>query len=163
MTRSALTVPNLFIDKELKMSKLRTSASHGHPPISTPKSKAKKLIRISLSRQMLEAFEGESLAFRFPCVSGDKDHPTDRGTFKILRMHKKYRSRTYNARMDYAMFFTLDGKAIHQYHGPAPWPLLRAGRALSDWVGSHGCVRLTEADAKALYQWSFNGLEVRVS
>lgn len=145
------------------MSQTRTPASHGRTAFATPQSKAKKLIRISLSRQVLEAFEGEALAFRFSCVSGDKDHPTDRGTFKILRMYKKYTSKTYNARMDYAMFFTLDGKAIHQYHGPAPWPLLRAGRALTDWVGSHGCVRLTEADAKALYLWSFKGLEVRVS
>lgn len=125
--------------------------------------KAKKLIRVYLGRQVVEAYEGEMLVFRFSCVSGDKDHPTDRGTFRIMRMHKTYTSNKYKVRMDYAMFFTHDGKAIHQYHGPVPWALLRTGRALTERVGSHGCVRLTEADAERLFKWALVGTEVHVA
>ena len=124
--------------------------------------KPRKLIKINLAQQMLEAYEGDALVFRFQCVSGDKDHPTGRGTFSIFRKHERYTSKTYNAKMDYAMFFTTDGKAIHQYHGPAPWPLLRAGRALTEWVGSHGCVRLQCADAKALFDWAPERTAVRI-
>jgi L,D-transpeptidase catalytic domain len=53
------------------------------------------------------------------------------------------------------MFFTHDGKAIHQYHGPAPFWLVRGLKQdASDWFGSHGCVRLTEEDASTLYKWA---------
>lgn len=96
-------------------------------------------------------------------MSGDGDHPTDRGVFKIFRKNHPYRSRTYDVRMDYAMFFTTDGKALHQYHGPLPLSVLRVARkSVTDRVGSHGCVRLTEEDAKALYQWAPVGTTVQV-
>jgi lipoprotein-anchoring transpeptidase ErfK/SrfK len=52
------------------------------------------------------------------------------------------------------MFFSADGKAIHQYHGLVPLSVVRAAKSASDWFGSHGCVRLTEADAKALFEWT---------
>ncbi|WP_349252623.1 L,D-transpeptidase [Burkholderia sp. AU32357] len=55
--------------------------------------------------------------FRFDCVTGDSEHPTDRGAFRIMRKYPTYRSRAYNMQMNYAMFFTGDGKALHQYHG----------------------------------------------
>ncbi|HHL4083217.1 L,D-transpeptidase [Burkholderia sp. A2] len=50
-------------------------------------------------------------------MTGDSEHPTDRGAFRIMRKYPTYRSRAYNVQMDYAMFFTGDGKALHQYHG----------------------------------------------
>lgn len=57
--------------------------------------------------------------------------------------------------MDYAMFFTQDGKALHQYHGPLPLSVVRtAKQAVSEWFGSHGCVRLEESAARTLYQWT---------
>jgi len=122
-----------------------------------------KIIKVNLAQQIVEVYEGTERIFRFECVTGDKDHPTDRGTFKILRKHHPYRSRTYNVQMDYAMFFTHDGKALHQYHGMAPLSIVRTARSsISDWFGSHGCVRLAEADAKALYKWATVGTTVSV-
>ena len=56
--------------------------------------------------------------------------------------------------MNYAQFFTGDGKAIHQYHGVAPLEIVRVLKKGSDWFGSHGCVRLTESHAKTLYAWT---------
>lgn len=68
--------------------------------------------------QLVDAYDGGERIHRFECVSGDKDHPTDRGKFKIQRKYETYRSHTYNVQMNYAMFFTADGKALHQYMAP---------------------------------------------
>lgn len=131
-------------------------------PVRKPQPKP-KTIKVNLAQQIVEAYEGTERIFRFECVTGDKDHPTDRGTFRILRKHHPYRSRTYNVQMDYAMFFTHDGKALHQYHGVVPLSIVRTARSsVSEWFGSHGCVRLAEADAKALYGWAAVGTTVMV-
>ena len=114
-----------------------------------------KRILVNLSEQMLEALEDGRRVYRFECVTGDEDHPTDAGRFEILRKSRDHRSRTYDVDMHYALFFTRDGKAIHQYHGALGLSLVRAARqTVSDWFGSHGCVRLTEEDARALFEWS---------
>ncbi len=123
-------------------------------PVRKPQPR-QKTIKVNLTHQIVEAYEGGERAFRFECVTGDKDHPTDRGTFKILRKYRTYRSHTYDVQMNYAMFFTHDGKALHQYHGVVPLRIVRTARgSVSDWFGSHGCVRLTESDAKTLYEWA---------
>ena len=125
--------------------------------------KISKTIKVNLSLQTVEAMEGLKRVFVFECVSGDKSHPTGRGTFKIYEKSRFYRSHTYNVQMDYAMFFTSDKKAFHQYHGAVPLSVVRAARdKLSEWFGSHGCVRLSEADAKSLFDWAPKGTMVQV-
>jgi lipoprotein-anchoring transpeptidase ErfK/SrfK len=65
--------------------------------------------------------------------------------------------------MNYAMFFTTDGKALHQYHGAVPQNVVRTFRGkVSEWFGSHGCVRLSESDARALFEWAPLGTAVEV-
>jgi lipoprotein-anchoring transpeptidase ErfK/SrfK len=121
-----------------------------------------KLIKVDLAMQIVEAYDGIERIHRFECVSGDEYHPTDKGQFTVMRKHHPYRSHAYDVQMNYAMFFTLDGKALHQYHGPA-FNLLRTLKTdVSDWFGSHGCVRLQEEDAKALYEWAPVGTPVHV-
>lgn len=116
--------------------------------------KGKKLIKVYLDQQIVEAYEGAERIFRFECVTGEWGK-TDKGTFRIREKFPIYRSHTYNAQMNYAMFFTPDRKGFHQYHGPMPMALLRhAKRHVTDYVGSKGCVRLREADAKALFEWT---------
>ena len=137
-----------------------------HTGSSAPKSQSKKpkVIQVNLTLQIVEAYEGSTRIFQFECVTGDKDHPTDCGVFRILRKSHPYRSHTYNVQMNYAMFFTHDGKALHQYHGIVPLSIVRTARSnVSEWFGSHGCVRLAEADAKTLYEWSSVGTTVKVS
>lgn len=128
------------------------------------KSKANKIIKVNLAQQIVEVFEGSTKVFRFECVTGDKNHPTDRGFFRIIRKpHYRYRSHTYNVQMNYPLFFTHDGKAFHQYHGPMPiWALRSVRNNISEWIGSHGCVRLAESNAKALYEWASIGTAVHV-
>lgn len=121
-----------------------------------------KLIKVSLLLQTVEAYDGGSRIHRFECVSGDRDHLTDKGMFMIMRKYEKYTSHAYHVPMNYAMFFTHDGKALHQYHGPG-FEFARAMKtSVSDWFGSHGCVRLQEADAKTLFDWAPVGTHVYV-
>lgn len=123
-----------------------------------------KQIKVSLEEQMVRAYEDDELVHEFICVSGDDDHPTDTGTFKIFRKEHPYRSKSYDVQMDYAMFFTQDGKALHQYHGPVPLVVVRElKKGVSEWFGSHGCVRLEEDAARTLYEWAPMGTKVTVA
>ena len=122
-----------------------------------------KVIKVDLMAQLVDAYDGGERIHRFECVSGDKDHPTDCGKFKIQRKYETYRSHAYNVQMNYAMFFTGDGKALHQYHGAVPLTVVRTFRSkVSEWFGSHGCVRLCEEDARALFDWAPIGTTVEV-
>lgn len=128
------------------------------------KGRARKKIKVYLDQQIVEAYEGEERIFRFECVTGDKWGPTERGTYFISLRHEDYRSRKYKVDMDWCMFFSADGKAFHQYHGSMNFNLMRATKKyVSDVVGSRGCVRLREADAKALFLWTPRGTEVNIS
>ena len=114
-----------------------------------------KSIVVNLDEQTLEAFEDDNRVYAYMCVTGDDDHPTDKGVFHIFRKQHPYRSKTYNVPMDYAMFFTEDGKALHQYHGPVPLSVVRnVKQGVTEWFGSHGCVRLEEDAARTLYEWA---------
>jgi lipoprotein-anchoring transpeptidase ErfK/SrfK len=134
---------------------------HGKASSQQP-AKGRKTIKVDLTRQTVETYDGTERVHRFECISGDKDHPTDKGRFSVMRKHHPYRSRAYDVPMNYAMFFTLDGKALHQYHGPAFSVVRSMKTGVSDWFGSHGCVRLEEQDARALYDWAPLGTVVHV-
>ena len=123
---------------------------------------SKKRIEVSIADQELKAFDNTKLVFRFDCITGDADHPTDKGTFKIFWKDRNHVSHKYHVKMHYAMFFTHDGKAIHQYHGPAFTTVRTLKTNVSGWFGSHGCVRLQEEDAKALFNWAPSHTTVHV-
>ena len=130
-------------------------------PLNLHKSK-RKSIRVNISRQSLEAYENDKFVYSFDCVTGTSDHPTEPGTFSVFKKDRIHRSHKYDAQMNYAMFFSSDGKAIHQYHGS--FSLARLGHAVSsDLFGSHGCVRLAEADVRALFDWAEIGTKVIIT
>lgn len=120
-----------------------------------------KRILVDLHLQKLFAYEANKKVFEFDCVSGDKDHPTDVGRFQIFRKNRKHISSIYKVPMDYAMFFTKDGKAIHQSHVVGLLSYLKFFGIES--IGSHGCVRLDEEDAKALFDWTPMNTPVEVT
>jgi len=111
-----------------------------------------KKIQVNLARQILIAWENGTEVFRFDCATGDKDHPTDVGRFQIFKKDRKHYSKKYHAQMDYALFFTADGKAIHMSHAVGPISMLKS-LGIS-YFGSHGCVRLSESDARSLFEWT---------
>jgi lipoprotein-anchoring transpeptidase ErfK/SrfK len=132
--------------------------------MTTPKHKIKiqKQILVELKTQTLTAFDGRKQIYKFDCVTGDDTHPTNPGVFNIFLRDKEHVSKKYHVPMHYALFFTKDGKAIHQYHGPA-FSLVRALKEnVSDYFGSHGCVRLEEENAKTLFDWTPIGTPVHV-
>jgi lipoprotein-anchoring transpeptidase ErfK/SrfK len=119
-----------------------------------------KRIEISLDRQVLFAFDGTAKAFEFDCVSGDGAHPTPVGHFKVNRKAHPYTSKKYHVPMNYAMFFTHTGEAIHQGYVVGPLSYLKSWGV--GGIGSHGCVRLAEHDASNLYFWTPIGTPVWV-
>jgi lipoprotein-anchoring transpeptidase ErfK/SrfK len=123
-----------------------------------PKTNGKEIM-VDLEAQNLTAYDKKKQVYEFDVVTGSKDHPTPEGRFKITRKVTPYRSKKYDAQMDYAMFFN-GGNAIHQFHGP--FGLDHLARGVSDWFGSHGCVRLQEQNAKTLFEWAPVGTPVEV-
>jgi len=115
--------------------------------VATPKS-----IEVDLKRQVLTAFDGTTKTHEFDCATGDSTHPTPTGKFKILHKHAKYMSHTYKVPMNYAMFFTTTGEAIHESHAVAITSFAKYFGINA--LGSHGCVRLSHEDAVALFQWA---------
>lgn len=146
------------------MPRSALSSSKVKRAVRSAQGKAPKKIKVYLDQQIVEAYEGGERVFRFECVTGDKWGPTERGTFFIGRRYEDYRSVKYKVDMDWCMFFSADGKAFHQYHGAMNFSLMRTSKKhLTDMVGSRGCVRLREADAKALFHWTPEGTEVNIS
>jgi hypothetical protein len=122
-----------------------------------------KRIVVDLDSQTVDAHDDGARVYHFDCVTGDQSHPTTPGIFSVIRKAHPYRSRRYDVQMNYAMFFTADGKALHQYHGSVPLSVVRALKSgVTDYLGSHGCVRLTEQDARVLYEWTPLGTPVQV-
>lgn len=122
--------------------------------------KSGKQIVVDLADQKLYAYEGSSLAYEFDATSGDSDHATalKPTLFTITRKEETYRSKKYDAQMNYALFFSADGKAIHQSNAVGVTSFLKAFGV--NYFGSHGCVRLTENDARTTFRWATSGTPV---
>ena len=119
-----------------------------------------KEIRIYLERQILIAQEDGEEVYNFDIVVGRDGKETTAGTYEIFRKHEKYSSQAYGDEMPYAMFFTTDGKAIHGTQVATLRSYLQT--YITESVGSHGCVGLTDDNALALFEWAPMGTTVRV-
>jgi len=120
---------------------------------------AKKIV-VYLGRQVLQAFDGAAKVHEFHCTTGSEGHETEVGRFRIFRKHRLYTSKKYNAPMNYAMFFSADGKAIHEGYMVTVTSFLKA--AGIDSIGSHGCVRLGSANARTMFDWAPMGTVVEI-
>ncbi len=113
---------------------------------------APKAIVVDLHRQWLYAYENGELVKHMPAVTGKRDKPTPPGKHAIGWKSEDYTSREYNAPMPHAMFFVVKrGIAIHGSTA-IPWRW-RANRFGAN-MGSAGCVSLTPANAKELFDWA---------
>lgn len=124
----------------------------------------KKKIVVDLSDRTLKAYEDDKVVYTFTVLTGKTGHATTVGKYKILSKDKNHKSRAYNnAPMNFAMFFSEDGKAIHESENyelrikaPKKIPFL------FDAAGTHGCVGLSHDDAATLWDWSPKGTPVIV-
>ena len=113
-----------------------------------------KSIEIDLSKQRLYAKENGRIVFSGAISSGKSGHRTPIGTFRVLekdRFHvsSKYPEPKGGAKMPYMHRLTRSGIAVHQGYLPG-------------YPASHGCIRVSKATAKRLWNWSYPGIKVRV-
>lgn len=83
--------------------------------------------------------DGEDIIYTFRVCSGKKSTPTPTGHFRVMEKHRKHKSNLYHCSMPFFMRLTYDGIGLHQ--GP-----------LRSRPSSHGCIRLSEADAVFLFE-----------
>ena len=80
--------------------------------------------------------------YRWPVSTGNPSHETPNGSFRTFRMEADHFSKEFDdAPMPHSIFFTREGHAIH-------------GTGSEGQLGtpvSHGCVRLSRANASTLY------------
>ena len=121
---------------------------------------AKKEILVYIDEQVLVAMENGEEVYTFDIVTGREGKETTAGSYKIFKKHEKYTSKKYGSEMPYTMFFSKDGKAIHG----TSMATLRSYFYIyiTESVGSHGCIGLTDDNAKAMFEWAPVGTPVVV-
>lgn len=92
-------------------------------------------------QQMTVSVDGQEL-YRWPVSSGNPSHETPNGKFQTFRMEEDHYSKEFDdAPMPHAIFFTKQGHAIHGTDS-----VKNLGTPVS-----HGCVRLSRANATTLW------------
>jgi len=110
-------------------------------PLAAPAS-ANILISIDKSAQQMSVAVDGAQRYVWPVSTGRPGYDTPSGNFKPNRMDADHYSQEWdNAPMPHAIFFDLDGHAIHGF-----FDVKHLGRAVS-----HGCVRLSPDHAQTLF------------
>lgn len=123
--------------------------------VDAPKDIAKPhgplIIAISIDKQHLKIYDGNSLFAESPVSTGMHGHSTPMGVFSIIQKNKWHRSNIYSAApMPYMQRITWSGVALHA--GVVP-----------GYPASHGCIRLPAAFATRLWSWSKLGARVIIA
>ena len=93
------------------------------------------------AQQMTVAVDGVE-RYHWPVSTGNPSHETPNGSFRTFRMEEDHYSKEFDdAPMPHSIFFTKAGHAIHGTDSVS-----RLGSP-----ASHGCVRLSRANASTLY------------
>ena len=93
------------------------------------------------SQTMTVAVDGVE-RYQWPVSTGNPSHETPNGSFRTFRMEEDHYSKEFDdAPMPHSIFFTKVGHAIHGTDSES-----RLGTPVS-----HGCVRLSRANASTLY------------
>lgn len=132
----------------------------GYDPRSAAPNRLEKRLRVDLSEQRLyQEVGGVSIATHV-ISSGKSSTPTPIGTYSILNKHPRAWSRGAALWMPYWMAFRRDGYGFHEL---PEWPGgKKEGEAHLGTPVSHGCVRIGEGVAKALYDWTPVGTRVLI-
>ena len=103
---------------------------------------AKISITVDKDNQMMTVAVDGVTRYHWPVSTGNPSHETPNGTFRTFRMEASHFSKEFDdAPMPHSIFFTKIGHAIHG---------TESERSLGMPV-SHGCVRLSRANASTLY------------
>jgi L,D-transpeptidase catalytic domain len=103
---------------------------------------AKVSITVDKNAQLMTVAVDGVERYQWPVSTGNPSHETPNGTFQTFRMEEDHYSKEFDdAPMPHSIFFTKVGHAIH-------------GTESESHLGtpvSHGCVRLSRANASTLY------------
>jgi lipoprotein-anchoring transpeptidase ErfK/SrfK len=125
-------------------SNAATSKSNSASAVTQPRKPAAPdiLIVVSKPTQTMTVTVDGQVRYRWRVSTGATHYSTPSGSYTPFRMEVMHYSREWdNAGMPHAIFFTQRGHSIHGSDHPG------LGTAVS-----HGCVRLTLANAATLYQ-----------
>jgi lipoprotein-anchoring transpeptidase ErfK/SrfK len=112
--------------------------------------RSKLVVVVKKSEQKAYWMEKGKLTNSYEISSGAPKYDTPVGIYSITRMHYKYTSRKYKARMDRAIFFH-GGYALHATYGKNIKILGPRHDKYRGYGHSHGCVRQSPDDADDLY------------
>jgi hypothetical protein len=103
---------------------------------------AKVAITVDKDAQMMTVAVDGVVRYHWPVSTGNPSHETPNGSFRTFRMEEDHYSKEFDdAPMPHSIFFTKVGHAIHGTESEG-----RLGTPVS-----HGCVRLSRANATTLY------------
>ena len=109
---------------------------------ATGAARANVEITVDKNNQLMTVAVDGVQRYRWPVSTGNPSHETPNGTFRTFRMEADHFSKEFDdAPMPHSIFFTKVGHAIHGTESEG-----RLGVPVS-----HGCVRLSRANAATLY------------
>jgi L,D-transpeptidase catalytic domain len=109
---------------------------------ATGAAQAKVAITVDKNAQLMTVAVDGVQRYQWPVSTGNPSHETPNGTFRTFRMEADHFSKEFDdAPMPHSIFFTKVGHAIHGTESEG-----RLGSPVS-----HGCVRLSRANASTLY------------
>jgi len=127
--------------------------------------KPEKYIKIKLSEQNLYAYENNEVKYKFQASTGRPGMETPTGDYAIQNKFPVQYSPEYELYMDNWMAITPSGSmGIHSL----PYWIYKDGSHVyedADHLGtpiSHGCIRVSLANSKLLYDWAEVGMPVIV-
>src|SRR6202521_6201016 len=126
------------------MSKMRSFliAVTGLVLFAAGAAQAKVSITVDKDAQMMTVAVDGVERYQCPVSTGNPSHETPNGSFRTFRMEEDHFSKEFDdAPMPHSIFFTKVGHAIHGTESEG-----RLGTPVS-----HGCVRLSRANATTLY------------
>jgi hypothetical protein len=110
---------------------------------ATGAAQAKIAITVDKNNQMMTVAVDGVERYHWPVSTGNPSHETPNGSFRTFRMEADHFSKEFDdAPMPHSIFFTREGHAMH-------------GTGSEGQLGtpvSHGCVRLSRANAATLYE-----------
>src|ERR1700710_234479 len=110
---------------------------------ATGAAQAKVAITVDKDAQMLTVAVDGVARYQWPVSTGNPSHETPNGSFRTFRMEASHFSKEFDdAPTPHSIFFTKVGHAIHGTESES-----RLGTP-----ASHGCVRLSKANATTLYE-----------
>ena len=124
-----------------------------------------KEIIVLMRKRRLIAFENGRERFQFECSEGDPAHPTKPGMFRFHDGAKTDLFRANVTNIPDRLYFTKDGKAIEGAiccESAEMSTKMPNQNAETKDFNAHGCVQISEGDAKKLFPWTDSTTRVRI-